>query len=402
MRCSRVLSLVALLSVSSVSFAQQAAPKPDKNATDKSKEAKPKKDKTQPLTAEEIEGAKRRTERLFGSDEPLEMTLTADFKATFRSRDTLKVKATKATLTVKDSSGSPMTIPIEIEPRGHFRLRNDVCNFPPIRLIFPKQGLKGTVLAGQKSLKLGTHCQQRDKEYSEYPVREHAAYEVLNLLTDASFRSRLAQVTYVQAGDDKDTFTKLGLLIEDEDDVAKRIGGRVHTIRGGTFGDMDPAQMGLISVFAYFLGNTDWSLSSLHNMRLVLTGDGRYVPIPYDFDWSGAVFARYAKPDPRLGIRTVQERLFRGPCMTADELAPALAKFTAQRDAIRALYARLPLDDGYRKRVLDYYEDFYHIIGDQRQVKREIIESCSDRKSAFRTPDPSIPRAILARSPGAR
>lgn len=378
MRCSRLLPFVALFALGTASPAQQAPAKGDKGA----KQEKPKKDKTQPPTAEEIDGAKRRTERLFASDDPLEMTLAADFKAAFKSRDTLNTKAVKATLTVKDSTGAPMAIPIEIEPRGHFRLRSDVCNFPPIRLVFPKTGLKGTVLAGQKSLKLGTHCQQRDKEFAEYPVREHAAYEVLNLLTDASFRSRLAQVTYVQAGEESEPFTRLGLLIEDEDDVAKRIGGRVHTIRGGQFDDMDATQMAIISVFAYFLGNTDWSLYSLHNIRLVLTGDGRYVPVPYDFDWSGAVFARYAKPAPQLGIRTVQERLFRGPCLTADALAPVLAKFTAQRDAIRAVYARLPLDDGYRRRAMEYYDDFYRTIADPRQVKRELIDTCSGRATA--------------------
>jgi hypothetical protein len=346
------------------------------------KDAKPKKDKSRPVEPEEMEASKRRTERLFGSDEPLEFTLTADFKQAFRSRDTLNVKVTKATLTLKDSSGAPVTIPIEISPRGHFRLRNDVCNFPPIRLIFPKQGLKGTPFAGQNSMKLGTHCQQRDKEYAEYPVREHAAYEVLNMLTDVSFKSRLASVTYVPEGEEKDAFTKLGLLIEDEDDVAKRNGGRIQTLRGGNFGDMDPAQINLITVFAYFLGNTDWSVWSLHNIRLFMSNDGRYVPVPYDFDWSGAVFARYAKPAPQLGIKTVQDRLFRGPCMTPEEIAPVLAKFTEQRNAIRELYTRLPLEDSYRRRVMNYYDEFYRVIGDQRQVRRELIETCSGRATS--------------------
>lgn len=373
MRYATILPLVALLLGSGVSLGQQAPPKPDKDAA---KADKPKKDKSQPVSPEEIEAAKRRTERLFGPEEPLEFTLTADFKAAFRSRDTLNVKRTKATLTVKDSSGTPVTIAMEISPRGHFRLRNDVCNFPPIRLIFPKQGLKGTPFAGQDALKLGTHCQQRDKDYAEYPVREYGAYRVLNMLTDASFRARLVRVTYIPTGNEKDSVTKMGLLIEDESDMAKRIGGRVQTLRGGTFADMDPAQIGTVAVFEYFLGNTDWSLASLHNMRLVMTGDGRYVPVPYDFDWSGVVFARYAKPDPRLGIRTVQERLYRGPCLTQADLAPILAKFQEQKTAIQELYARLPLDDGYRKRALSYYDDFFRIIGDQRQVKREIIDAC--------------------------
>jgi hypothetical protein len=376
---TRLLAVVALLSVSAGARAQDT-PKAEKGAG--GKVAKPKKDKTQPVSAEEVEAATRRTERLFGSDEPLELTLTGDFKATFRSRDTLNVKTTKATLTLKDSSGAPLTIPIEIAARGHYRLRGDVCNFPPLRLIFPSQGLKGTALAGQKSLKLGTHCQTRDKEYSEYPVREHAAYEMLNMMTDASFKSRLARVTYVPAGEDKDAVTKLGLLIEDESDMAKRNRGRIQTLRGGTFADMDPSQMALVSVYAYFLGNTDWSLYSLHNLRLVSTADGRYLPVPYDFDWSGVVFTRYAKPDPRLGIPTVQDRLFRGPCLTQDDLALVFEKFSTQKSAIRELYTRLPLDDGYRRRALDYQEEFFRIIGDQRRVKREIIETCAGRATS--------------------
>jgi hypothetical protein len=380
MRYSKLLTFVALTCVSPVSFAQAPASKGDKGGGD-AKQEKVKKAKTAPVTAEEKEAATRRTERLFGSDEPLEITLTADFKATFKSRDTLNVKSQKATLTVKDSSGAPVQIPIEIAPRGHFRLRSDVCNFPPIRLIFSDSGKKGTPFGGQKSLKLGTHCNQKDKEYAEIPVREYAAYETLNMMTDWSYKARLAKVTYVQTGDEKDAVTKYGLLIEDESDMAKRNGGRIFTVRGGTFADMDPQQTATISVFAYYLGNTDWSLYSLHNIRLVLTGD-RYVPVPYDFDWSGVVFARYAKPDPRLGIPTVQDRLFRGPCLTTNDMAQVLTKYNDHRQDIKALYARLPLDDGYRRRAMDYIDDFYHVIGDQRQVKRELIETCVGRATS--------------------
>lgn len=369
-----LLAGLAPAAPSHVAYGQQPAQKGDAE--------KPKKDKNRPVEPSEIEAAKRRTERLFGSDEPLAFTLTSDFKQAFKRRDTVNVKPTKATLTVNDSSGAPVTLAMEIAPRGHFRLRNDVCNFPPIRLIFPKQGLKGTPFAGQNSLKLGTHCRRNDKEYAEYPVREHAAYEILNMLSDVSYQSRLVRVSYVQTGEEKDTLTTLGLIIEDEDDVAKRNNGRIQTLRGGGFGDMDPQQMLVTSVFAYFLGNTDWSVWSLHNIRLIMTNDGRYVPVPYDFDWSGVVFTRYAKPAPQLGIRTVQDRLYRGPCATQAEFAPIFAKFTEKRGAIRELYARLPLDDGYRRRAMEYYDEFYRVIGDQRQVRREFIETCQGRAGA--------------------
>ena len=56
MRYSRLLSLVALVSMSAVAFGQAPAPKGEKGGSDaKVKEQKPKKDKSQPLTAEEIE-----------------------------------------------------------------------------------------------------------------------------------------------------------------------------------------------------------------------------------------------------------------------------------------------------------------------------------------------------------
>ena len=376
MRCSRLLPLLALLIASTKLPAMQEPPKGEKGAAGKEAKAK-KKDLSAPITEEEVATAKRRSERLFGNDKPLEFTLVADFKQAFKSRDTLKVVKTKASLIVKDSSGTPVTIPVEISPRGHYRLRNDVCNFPPIRLIFPKTGLKGTPFAGQEALKLGTHCRTNDKEYAEYPVREFAAYEALNMLTDASFKSRLATVTYVPNGQEADSSTRVGLLIEDEGDMSKRNGGRVHTIRGGTFDDMDQEQMAVVSVYAYYLGNTDFSLSSLHNIRLVALPDGRYLPISYDFDWSGVVFARYAKPDYRLGIKTVQDRLYRGACFTPAQLAPIFAKFNDKKAAIREMYTNLPLDDGYRRKALDYIDEFYRVINDQRMAKREFIDGCS-------------------------
>ena len=359
-----LLAAVAPLAPTGNAVAQQPQEKEDKA-----------KDPNRPVEPSQVAAAVRRTERLFGSDEPLEFTLTSDYKQAFRSRDTLNVKRTKATMVVNDTAGNPVTIDMEISPRGHFRLRNDVCNFPPIKLHFPDSGLKHTPFAGQNGLKLGTHCQRNDKEYAEYPVREHAAYEVMNMLTDVSFGSRLVKVNYVQVGE-KDTVTKLGLIIEDEDDVAKRHSGRIQTIRGGGFADMDPPQMLLASVFAYFLGNTDWSVWSLHNYRLIMTNDGRYIPVAYDFDWSGIVWARYAKPAPQLGLRTVQERVYRGPCATPDEFKAVFDKFVEKRDAIRALYARLPLDDGYRRRALGYIDEFYRVIGDQRQIRREFIDAC--------------------------
>ena len=70
-----------------------------------------------------------------------------------------------------------------------------------------------------------------------------------------------------------------------------------------------PVADGLISVYAYFPATR--MVAVFAAKRPALYTAARYMPVPYDFDWSGVVFTRYATTDPRLGIRTVQERLFR-------------------------------------------------------------------------------------------
>ena len=59
-----------------------------------------------------------------------------------------------------------------------------------------------------------------------------------------------------------------------------------------------------------------------------------------------------------------------------------LAKFAENRQAISQLYARLPLDDGYRRRAEDYYKEFFQIIADPRQVRRELIDTCVGRATS--------------------
>jgi hypothetical protein len=52
-----------------------------------------------------------------------------------------------------------------------------------------------------------------------------------------------------------------------------------------------------MAVFQYMIGNTDWSVPYLHNIR-ILSFDAQTIPsvVPYDFDHAGIVNAPYALP----------------------------------------------------------------------------------------------------------
>src|SRR5439155_8790057 len=131
-----------------------------------------------------------------------------------------------AALAAPGSGGAANTLAVSLRTRGHFRLRSTSCTFVPLRVEFGKEGAAGTPFDGQKALKLVTHCQS-DKEYEQYTLREYPVYLAFNLLTPQSFRARLAKVTYVQAGETKPMVTRLGMFLEDDDDVARRMEGRI-------------------------------------------------------------------------------------------------------------------------------------------------------------------------------
>ncbi len=321
--------------------------------------------------------APRRPARLFRDEAPLAITITADFRELFRDRDTLKVRLDSATITFPDETG-PVTLPVQLGTRGHFRLRSSTCEFPPIRVFFDKEGVKKTLFGGDASLKLVTHCNKAAR-YEQNLLLEHGIYRAYNRLAELSHRSRLARVTYADTKDPSRTITRYGFFLEDDDDMARRNGGKLLPMVGGGMDEMDPAQLDLVTVFQYLMGNTDWSVVMIHNIRLVqVEGHPFFLPVAYDFDWSGVVNAPYARPDPKLGTKTVRERVYRGMCRPMEDLEPTLAKVMERREAIRDAFATLPdLETKRLEDVLRYLDEGFRMIGRPQDFKHEQGKACA-------------------------
>ena len=341
------------------------------------------KDDNKVRTAEDT--AEKRLERqrasmeraLFASEEPLPFTLIADFKAVNRDRNPESTKVFPATLVVAGRNGGEDRITVNIRTRGHSRRMSTTCTFAPIRIEFPEKKAAGTVFEGHKSLKLGTHCRDADS-YEQYVYREYLVYKIFNRITARSFRARLASATYVDASTNKPFSSRAGLFIEDDDDVARRLGGETTALQGMTFSHVDMETMTLVGLFEYMIGNTDVSLLKLHNIILVRSSTGVVYPVPYDFDYSGVVNARYAIPAAALNLATVRERLYRGPCLTQEDLTPFLTRLGGMRENILSLYDTVPaLDNGYRKDARSYLDGFFKIIEKPGDAKRAFIDGCN-------------------------
>lgn len=316
---------------------------------------------------------------LFDSHDPLELTLAADFSLLLKDRSQ-KSEYRDAVLSFRAGPESTVAIDVRCKTRGIFRLNPLNCQFPPLMLNLPRKRMAGTAFSGQNRCKLVTHCRNRDPEYEQYVHLEYLAYRLLNLLTERSFRVRPARVTYVDQSGKHDTLTKPAFLIEDDSVMAARYGAEVLEQKGVHQDDVEQEFMALVAVFQYMIGNTDWSVRALHNIVITRDTLGRVFAVPYDFDWSGIVNTRYAKPQPMLGIRTVRERLYRGFCRPRQEIEAVLPRFLESKDAIYALYRDHPgLEPKTVERTLKYLDEFYARITDPKAIEREFVGPCRRR-----------------------
>lgn len=336
-----------------------------------------------PPTQEEIDAA--RNAPLFSSHDPLEMTLEADFQ-TLRKEDRSRDSETErpATLRWTGADGSTRSLDIQVRTRGNFRLSRRNCEFPPLRLNVKKKSTEGTVFDGQDKLKLVVTCKLGQDYWEQYVLMEYMAYRMLDILTPIGFQARLARVTYVDTSGDDDPFTRYAFLIENDSLMALRNNAR--TIEWGT-GQLDPTLLDsraaiLVDFFQYMIGNTDWSGVEMHNMELIRSYDGPAYTVPYDFDFSGLVNARYATPDPSLKIRRVRQRLFRGFCPDQVNRPQAdydavVALFQEKKDQIYQAWKDLDgLEPDRLEENLEYLDEFYETISDPDLIQQRMMRDC--------------------------
>lgn len=318
---------------------------------------------------------------LFADDTLLQVALSAPLSSVLRERDSAGYFT--GNLSYRDESGAIREVAVRIRARGNFRRRQTICEFPPLRLNFVTKDMAGTVFEGQDKLKLVTHCRTGSPRFEQLILKEHLAYRMLQTLTPNSFYVRLLRISWQDTDSGDKPFERYGFLIEDEDLLADRIGLPTANVSHTFPADLDGKQAALIGVFEYMIGNTDFSMlrgpeadDCCHNAVLLANGDG-LLPVPYDFDYSGLVDAPYAVPNPRLKIRNVRTRLYRGRCEHNSLLDETLSRFrNAQADIMQLVATQDGLSKSVRRSTRRYIEKFYDDIDDPKQVDKLLTQRC--------------------------
>jgi hypothetical protein len=190
---------------------------------------------------------------------------------------------------------------------------------------------------------------------------------MLNAVTPLSHRVRLLRIRYVDSKKpSRDPVVEYAFAIEPVEQVAQRNLADALPLRQLVVSRVNRDQAALVFVFQYLIANLDWSLvrakgddECCHNMKVLTAGDEQLL-IPYDFDLSGLVDARYARRASNMRNASSRDRKYAGYCLGGLDLSGALAVFGANRDGIMAVLDELDWKDATEaQRRVDFLEAFF-------------------------------------------
>jgi len=253
--------------------------------------------------------------RLFEKDELLEITLRFDITAFKKYKS--KEENLPALLTLYLNKTDSVNKEIKIKSRGQTRLA--ICSFPPIRINFKKTDSSNDEFSDIDKIKMVTHC---DPGNQIYILKEYLAYKLYNVLTEYSYRVRLARIKYINTAKNSKPVIEYAFFIEPDGILGKRINGTEVLTKNLTQKNIKPEMMDRMAIFNYMIGNTDWSVPIKHNLivfsQAISAKPNLGAIVPYDFDYSGLVNTDYAVPFEGLGLKSVRERRYLGICRSQE------------------------------------------------------------------------------------
>lgn len=313
---------------------------------------------------------------LFTNDEILNLSLRFDITSYKRKKP--KEEYMDAILTYHLNDKDSINKKIRLKSRGE--MRNGYCDFPPIRLNFSKADFQKPDIKKIGKIKLVTHCTYGNEENL---LKEYLIYKLYNVLTDTSFRVRLLKMEYINTFKKSKPINTYAFFIEPVEMLAERTGSvEVNNLKL-TQKNIYPSMMDRAAIFNYMVGNTDWSVPNLHNVKVLskLSFDNSNLGmiVPYDFDYSGLVNADYAVPFEGLGIKSVTERRYVGICRSEETFIQAVQEFRDKKDEFYRVITEFPLlKERTKKEMTGYLDSFFNGFDNRYSVVQNILSGCSN------------------------
>lgn len=318
--------------------------------------------------------------KVFDADTPLPIQLSLSIK--------------KIRKTTNDSTYVPIlfsyagksdewqSIGAQIRKRGNFRLKT--CYYPPLKIKMSKKAVVNTPFSENRKFKMVTPC-FRDESANDFVLKEFIAYKLYELLSPYHFKTRMLTIDFEELRSKKSKRKSMkGFLIEDIDDVSKRLAARelkrkVHPLE-------QDARISIINAFFQcMIGNTDFSTGYQHNQKLIFK-NGESYPIPYDFDMSGLVNPPYAIVSKiqgrQLPIEKVTQRLYRGFVRDRSEIFEVRRLFLNKKtQLLKVIDTYKPYFDNASKHqdCKDFVAGFFKTVEDDNTFERMILDNLREK-----------------------
>ncbi len=102
-----------------------------------------------------------------------------------------------------------------------------------------------------------------------------------------------------------------------------------------------------------------------------------FIPVPYDFDYTGLVNTGYAIPGISLGIEHVRERYFLGPCRGKILHERAVEEMQSLHDEIVEMILGFEyLDENEKVDMMAYIQEFFNQAGKEDFINSHILNTC--------------------------
>ncbi len=313
-------------------------------------------------------------------DETLTLELASNFEQLKDSRRQQEYQ--DAVLTLSGDQGQTLQQEVQIKARGKFRCIR--CDMPPVKIKFYKDTLRSAGLSKMNELKLVIPCRQGD-EYKTFLFKEFLTYRLYNVLTDRSYRVKRVDLQFNCTESETEYQLQPAFILEHEEELVKRLNAKVIDTTGmppSTYAREDYLRFQL---FQFMIGNTDWIPPTEHNFGVIkIKGENTFVPIPFDFDFSGLVATDYSVPNSMTGLSTVQDRFFMGNGWSEAELEAGFQFFREKKEALLTVIEQFEeLDKRERKQMAKYIEGFYDIIDSPREVRRYFTERATFHPAVY-------------------
>lgn len=284
---------------------------------------------------------------------------------------TIEEKYQKAAFIISDDNqNSILDFSVRLRTRGN--ARKQVCGMPPLKIDFPAKSLDSLGFLKQDKIKLVFACSRSDDDI-QMLYKEYFLYDLFRMIHPDGIRARLVQIKI----SDVDQEAKLyeGLIVEDEVEYARRLNIKVMQRDEIERMRLDRDAFLKVLFFQYMIANTDWTLSNLHNIELVkYPNRDRFVPVPYDFDFSGFVGQSYAHPHSSLPIKSIHDRYFFPFQIKQSEFETMTDYFLSIEDEVYLLCDRASyMSSRSISQSKKYLKSFFDLLRKPKKIKASIV-----------------------------